>query len=193
MKQKLLSLKKITDRKWINLFETVFLTSRKRKVTWTFASRKKNPIVDQTTDAVVIVPVIKNKEGEKEIVLIKEYRIATREEVWDFPAGLIEPDQTCHDAAEKELKEETGLTIKKVIKTSPAIYSSPGLTDESAIIVFVEAEGKITSENQERDEDIRVVSLNINELKSFINRNSIRWGAKAWTILYHYAQIGKIE
>lgn len=192
MKQKLLSLKKLTRDKWINLFESVFTNSRGRKIKWSFASRKENPIVDQSADVVVIVPIIDTPNG-KEVVLVKEYRVAAGGIVYAFPAGLIEPDQRISEAVEKELKEETGLDVKEYIRVTCPLYSCVGLSDETAIIVFVKAEGEISTKYQEADEDIQVITLNWREVVNFVDGSKRKLGAKAWTILYHYSQIGRIE
>ncbi len=191
MKRKLLKLKKLTSEKWVNLFESIFVNSKDKTLRWNFASRKVNPIIDQSTDVVVIVPVVEATNGES-VVLVKEYRASIGKEAYDFPAGLIEPDQTCEEAIRRELKEETGLELKKVISMTPPLYSSPGLTDESAIIAFVEAEGQISTSYQEEGEDIEVVIWNIEDIKRYLWSN-LNFGAKAWTILYHYYKIGRIE
>lgn len=45
----------------------------------------------------------------------------------EFPAGLVDADESPEDAAVRELKEETGYA-GRVLSLSPTIVSDPGLT-----------------------------------------------------------------
>ena len=43
-----------------------------------------------------------------ELVMIRQYRHAIAEVIWEIPAGVIEPGEDPHTAAKRELLEETG-------------------------------------------------------------------------------------
>ncbi len=45
-----------------------------------------------------------------EVVLIKQYRQATGEEMWEIPAGKLEAREDPRECAVRELAEETGYT-----------------------------------------------------------------------------------
>lgn len=45
----------------------------------------------------------------------------------EFPAGLVDADESPEEAAVRELKEETGYA-GRVLSLSPTIVSDPGLT-----------------------------------------------------------------
>ena len=47
-------------------------------------------------------------------LLIKIYRYPVNEELWEFPAGLIELGEDQVDNATRELDEETGLVSESV-------------------------------------------------------------------------------
>jgi len=55
---------------------------------------------------VVIVAVTKDDD----VLLVREYRVATNKTYLAFPAGYIDPDEEPEDAAKRELREETGAT-----------------------------------------------------------------------------------
>ena len=80
---------------------------------------------------------------KKKILIQKEFRLACNEWVYNFPAGLIDEDETPEMAATRELKEETGLTIKKIEKVLSPSYASQGTSDEMMTIVICIADGKI--------------------------------------------------
>ncbi|MFA5879536.1 MAG: NUDIX hydrolase, partial [Candidatus Margulisiibacteriota bacterium] len=75
--------------------------------------------------AVVVIPVLENKK----MVLIKQYRKAVEEILFEIPAGLLNEEEIPIEAAKRELKEETGYVADKLIPLIN-VYASPGFTDE---------------------------------------------------------------
>ena len=192
MERKILSIKKITDSKWVNLFDVEVQNSKGHRAKWTFASRKENPAEDKSVDAVVIIPTIDTEDGRK-LVLIKEFRWTINDFEYGFPAGLVEDGLSVEETVAKELKEETGLDLKKMYAASNPVYSSPGLSDEACVMVFVEAEGRISTKNQEAGEDIEILVVGVDEITQMLGDPDKKIGAKAWGILYYYSKIGRIE
>ena len=192
MKQKILELHKITNCKWLNLFAVKFSNSKGNISEWVFASRKEEPIKDNKTDAVVIIPTIETSSGKK-LVVIKEYRVAIGGYEYGFPAGLIEDGLTDVQTVEKELKEETGLTLEKITHKSTKVYSSAGLSDEACIMYFVEASGTLSDKYQESGEDIEVLLMDVTDVKNLLEDPDKKIGAKAWGIFFYYSQIGEIR
>jgi ADP-ribose pyrophosphatase len=52
--------------------------------------------------------------NDGKIPIIRQYRPAVESFTWEFPAGTIDEDDNPLNAASRELKEETGLTIKSL-------------------------------------------------------------------------------
>src|SRR6185437_15652601 len=44
------------------------------------------------------------------IVLVRQYRHAAGQALWEIPAGTAEQDESCEEGALRELREETGYT-----------------------------------------------------------------------------------
>ena len=64
-------------------------------------------------DSVIIVPIITNKNTrEKKTVMVEQFRMAAGKRTSEFPSGGVSK-LNFKDQALLELKEETGLTIKK--------------------------------------------------------------------------------
>ena len=75
--------------------------------------------------AAVILPIL----DDGSIVLIRNYRFAVDEHLYELPAGMIEPGEDPGVCAARELAEETGYHAGKIEKLTE-FYSGPGTTDE---------------------------------------------------------------
>jgi ADP-ribose pyrophosphatase len=128
-------------------------------------------------DAVVIVPfhTTRNK-----LVVIKEFRVALGDDQYGFPAGLVDDGESIEQAAQRELREETGLRIDQIIRTSPVVYSSSGLTDESICLVFADCSGRPTTAYNEASEDIEVLFFSRRDIRQLLNRSDIKFDIKTW-------------
>ncbi|RTK93157.1 MAG: NUDIX hydrolase [Neisseriaceae bacterium] len=187
-----MKIEKITNMKWLNIFNVSYKNKKGQDSNWTFASRKQNPVLGEELkpDAVVIVPIHKTPEGDK-LVLIKEFRIPLGDYEYGFPAGLIENENNV-DSAKRELFEETGLNLTKIIHVSPPCVSSAGLSDESVVYVICECEGTINKDNLEENEDITANSMNLKDLKNLYKSGS-KLSAKCVPFLMTFIMNGKIE
>ncbi len=75
--------------------------------------------------AAVILPVL----DDGSIVLIRNYRFAVDEHLYELPAGMLEPGEAPEACAARELTEETGYTAGSVERLTE-FYTGPGTTDE---------------------------------------------------------------
>jgi len=167
---------------------------------WFFSSRSKNPVsaAEKTADAVVIVSVYDDQDdlsnpcdgykGTPKLVLTSEFRVPINAREISFPAGIIDPGQTPAEAAVRELKEETGLDLEVLIE-SPNLFSSAGMTDESSMYVFGKATGEASKEHLEAHEDIDVLLLDEDGLRSF-DYSANATSCKAWPLIWMYMQMG---
>lgn len=63
-------------------------------------------------------------------ILIKQFRPSLRAYVIEFPAGLIDPEESLKQAAIRELHEETGYHGQVTAISSASLASSPGILSE---------------------------------------------------------------
>jgi ADP-ribose pyrophosphatase len=162
--------KKATGRKWLHLFNMPYTTKDGKQGVWAYASRKANPQVGTDpikADAVVIVPLLKNGRSRK-LVTIKEFRIPLGDYEHGVPAGLYDPNETAEVVAKRELKEETGLKLTKVLYVSPPCVSSAGLSDESVVYVVCECTGEISNDGNESTEDITINVLDLDQVRALL-------------------------
>lgn len=184
--------KKLTDEKWLNLFNVKYVAKTGDEKSWQLATRQKEPKCVtgryDRPDAVVIVPFHKAKD---KMVITREYRVPINDYEYGFPAGLIDAGESVEQATRRELKEETGLTVSRFMKISPPIYSSAGMTDESVAMVYVECEGKPSNTANTEFELIEVLLITPNEAFRMCSNSALKFDAKAWLEISKFAESGR--
>ncbi len=120
------------------------------------AEKDETAFRSMVADAVSICVVWHTEGREDRMLLNREYRYPLGQTVLSVPAGLIDPEDRGKDreeavrrAAERELFEETGVTVGERDRFSllhPCLFSSPGLTDESNAMARIDLYGHGESE-----------------------------------------------
>jgi len=181
--------KKLTAEKWLNLFDVSYTAKTGDEKSWQLASRQKEPkcVTDryQQPDAVVIVPF---HTAKNRMVITREYRVPLNDYEYGFPAGLIDPGESIEQATQRELLEETGLIVSRIIKRSPPIYSSAGMTDESVSMVYVECEGEPSNRANTDSELIEILFITAEEASGLLNEPRLKFDAKAWLVISQFAE-----
>jgi len=172
----------------IEKFKTAHLTLRSSFVEdtkkeihqWDWVERNR------TTKAVGIIPLRWNDKDQKwELVLVRQFRIPLNDYIYENPGGLIDKDGECSlCVAERELFEETGLTLGEPYVITPQVYNSPGLTNESISYVIAPVFGEPTNTHCETLEDIKVVMLNKEKVKSLMMDQNNKFDSKCFIFLY---------
>ena len=88
---------------------------------------------------------------EDKLLLLKEFRMGVNRYVYNLCAGMIEAGESIEECIQRELYEETGLHLKKVLQILPPSFSAIAISDIKTQIAFVEAEGAFedhTSDNE---------------------------------------------
>jgi ADP-ribose pyrophosphatase len=182
---------KLTDEKWLNLFNVKYVAKTGDEKSWQLATRQKEPKCVtgryDRADAVIIVPFHKAKA---KMVITREYRVPLNDYEYGFPAGLIDVSESVEQATRRELREEAGLTVSRFIKMSPPIYSSAGMTDESVVMVYVECEGHPSNSANTEFELIEVLLITPAEAYQMCSDPTLKFDAKAWFEISRFAESG---
>ena len=119
---------------------------------------------------------------ERQILLVKQFRLPAEQELWELPAGRLDPGEESLAAARRELREETGYSAtswKKLI----SFWPSPGYVGEK-MDIFVAKD--LTEGKQELMDDERITLqwFAVPEIGDMIRRGEIQDGK---TLIGYYA------
>ena len=116
--------------------------------------------IADTPDAVAIVAL----DAEERVVLVRQKRRAIGTDLLELPAGLVDEGEEPLAAAQRELREETGLHGGSWRELA-AIWTSPGFVNE-LVTLFV-ADGLEEGEPEpDEGEDVEVVRWTLPELET---------------------------
>ena len=149
---------KIFEGKIINLrVDTVELENQK------YAKRE---IVEHKSASAIVAITEKN-----ELLLVKQYRKAVEDFLYEIPAGILNIAEEPIECALRELREETGFEAKKIEKIYE-FYTSPGFSNEK-VYLFKAEELTFISTNFDEDECVETFAVTREEAKKMIETGRI--------------------
>jgi ADP-ribose pyrophosphatase len=130
--------------------------------------------------SVVVLPIL----PDGRILLIRQYRHAARQFLWELVAGRIDEGESPRKAAARELIEETGYRAKR-FRIFLDFFPTPGFLEEKMFILL--AEGLTEGEaSPEEDEKITSRAFTRKKLEQMIHKRIIRDGKTISGLLYYF-------
>jgi ADP-ribose pyrophosphatase len=130
--------------------------------------------------SVVVMPLL----DDGRILLIRQYRYAARQFLWELVAGRIDPGESVRQSAARELIEETGYRAKR-FRVFLDLFPSPGFLEERMSILF--AEGLTLGKAEpEEDERIEAKAFTRAELERMMKRKTLRDAKSIAGLLYYF-------
>ena len=177
--ERIKGIKKLTDNKFLNLYEQDAVFRDGSSAPYYVASRRKSVNTlksvthDNHPDGVILYGVY--GADKDKVVLIRQYRYPVDGYVYEFPAGLVEPGEDMLDAGIREMFEETGLNFTPVDggSFSRPFFTTVGMTDESCGTVYGYCSGEPSVAHQEGSEDIQVVLADRAECKRILKEENV--------------------
>ena len=124
----------------------------------------------QHPGAAAMVPML----NQTEVVLIKQYRHAIREFIWEIPAGTLDSGESAINCAKRELIEETGYSANEWHQLG-TITPLPGCTDER-IHIFLASGLKPAVQKLDEDELLNVHKMELSTALQMILSGEIQDG-----------------
>jgi ADP-ribose pyrophosphatase len=153
--ERCLTSKKVYEGKILNLRIDEVEVSRNGRHT-------RREVVEHRSAAAILA-----KDENEKFLLVRQFRYPLNEEIIEIPAGLIEDGETPFDAAQRELREETGYKAGKWTEM-PVIWTSPGFSDEKLYTYFAE-DLEYAPLKPDDDEDITLLRYSEQQIRSLLN------------------------
>lgn len=113
---------------------------------------------------------------DRRIILIKQYRYAVKNTLYEIPAGTMEAGETPFQCAHRELTEETGYTAGRLEKLIQ-FYPSPGISSELMHLFLAKDLRKVNVGAglpcPISDETLEVIEVNIDDAVEMIKNGKI--------------------
>ena len=130
--------------------------------------------------SVVVLPVL----PDGRILLIRQYRHATRQYLWELVAGRMDSGETPATAASRELIEETGFRARH-FRLFLDVFPTPGFLEERMFILLAEG---LTAGEAEPEEDEKILSraYSQRQLEAMIRTGKLRDAKSIAGILFYF-------
>ncbi len=109
---------------------------------------------------------------EGKVLLVRQYRYAYVESLYEIPAGKIDNGEDPVRTAARELKEEAGL-IAKELRLLHLAYPTPGYTNEK-LYIYEATEVEKSVAQLDEGEFLETLYIPLDEVKDMLKRGEIK-------------------
>ena len=114
-----------------------------------------------------VLPVLHAGTSDARLLLVRQYRYAVDGWQLELPAGGIEPGEMPQAAAERELREESGLQIEELHELGYT-YPSAGSTSEKAYLFAARCAQETVSRDLDMGEQIELAYASRAEMEELL-------------------------
>jgi ADP-ribose pyrophosphatase len=133
--------------------------------------------------ASAVIPLLDEpRSADPRVLLIRQFRHAAGDFIWEIPAGRLDPGETPATCAHRELEEEIGMTAD-VLSRLTTIYTTPGFTDER-IHIFLAGGLKPGKQRRDADEFMEVQTKRWSEVMTLVRSGEIKDGKTLVGLMY---------
>ncbi len=133
--------------------------------------------------AAAVVPMIdRSTDPDPRVLLIRQFRHAANDFIWEVPAGTLGPGEDPEVCARRELAEEAGHSAGS-LRHLTTIFTTPGFTDE-VIHLFLATDLTPTDHQREADEFITVHEFRWAKVGEMVRRGEIRDGKSLCALMF---------
>lgn len=121
--------------------------------------------------SVVLLPI--REDGQ--VILVRQFRASVNRELWELPAGRVEPGESAEAAAARECEEEISL-VPQHVERLQSLFPAPGFCDEELVFFRVSelrAPAPDSTHHPDEDEDIDARPFTRDEARAMVARGEI--------------------
>ena len=153
------------------------------KKSYEFVSHRRLNSIEDIGNHVSGVSMCVIKDGK--LLLLREFRMAVNRFIYGMCAGMWDEGADLTDCMKRELYEETGLKLKRVLHVLPPSFAAVSMSDIKNQIAIVEAEGD-TSNNATYNENISAAFYDKDEVRHLIDTED--FSSRAQVLAYFYTE-----
>lgn len=135
--------------------------------------------------SVIIIPI----DYEGDMLLVRQYRHATGQDMLELPAGTRDGDEPYDECAAREIREETGMEAGKLEKIGE-FYLAPGYSTEF-MVVFLATDLKHNPLDPDEDEVLSVEKIPINKVLEMAEIGKVQDAKSLAALFLAKSQLGK--
>jgi len=167
---------KIKELNYLKSYRIHYKTKNNQDRVWELVSRGDEERLSKElfenhsfTDGAMIFAM---NEDKTRVVILKEYRVSAGQYIYMLPAGLIDHDEVIEQAAIREFKEETGLSLKPEYVERER-YTSVGIINEKVNVVYGTFSGNPSKAYQEESEDADIFLIDREDAIRILNEEEV--------------------
>lgn len=179
---------KIKDGKYLKNYEITYFNKAGKEKKYEIVSRRELTSVDDLGAAPSGVSIVATRNGK--LLLLHEFRMGVNRTIYNLCAGMLEDGESIEECISRELYEETGLSVRKIIKILPPSFAAVAISDTTTYIAFVETEGNFEDHTSD-NEQIEAAFYSKEEVKELLETES--FSSRAQMAAYFFAYYGFIK
>ncbi|MEO6289961.1 MAG: NUDIX hydrolase [Ginsengibacter sp.] len=164
-----------------------YFTARKDKCERSDGKIVEEYFVVELSTTACALPI--TEDGQ--VLLIKQYRYPVDKVILELPGGFIDVDESPVHAMKRELMEETGYEFTNVEQVG-IIAANPGVLNNYTALFLATGGIETAKQNLDHNEEIEVVKMSLEELKTLFFENKIEQALHACCIFYALRKMGEI-
>ncbi len=141
-------------------------------------------VVLDTPDWVNVISRTRDKNGIDCFLMVRQFRHGTGKITCEFPAGAIEKGESPEEAAERELREETGFTAEKYTVIGN-VCPNPAFMNNRVYTVIAENIKQTHSQNFDRHEYVEIEYIPAEKAARLMGTNEYDNGVMLMALFFY--------
>lgn len=133
-------------------------------------SLRRFPLVTHD-NGVIVAPVVR-KGRTVYIMLLEQWRAAMNRRVWEVPGGGLHPHETPREAAVREVREEAGLDVDKLVEVGE-VLPAPGWEVETQFHFIAECHPRVNAQALDPTENMTRKLLTVDRVRRMLRERRI--------------------